>query len=198
MSEEHLDLLSFSTRDGVGLGLGDRTGLVTSGFMNGSRNLACEHIRTALGFEHAGVAVVLSGAIADRAVPRDALARRGERTAIFSQLFAPGADIKIALWIEDEVAAGESSVRALGFVDQVHVRLDPALVHQPPDHLGRAVAPVGDQARRGEVELFSRAVEHRLGRADFRLANGRRRLDIHNHRMLQVDEIVVGIGITGD
>jgi DNA invertase Pin-like site-specific DNA recombinase len=36
------------------------TGLVTSRFVNGSRNLACEHIRTALGFEHAGVAVVLS------------------------------------------------------------------------------------------------------------------------------------------
>jgi hypothetical protein len=36
--------------------------------MNGSRDLACEHIRTALGFEHTGVAVVLSGAIADRAV----------------------------------------------------------------------------------------------------------------------------------
>ena len=62
MSEEHLDLLSFSTRDGEGLGLGDRTSLVTSGFVNGSRNLACEHIRTALGFEHTGVAVVLSGA----------------------------------------------------------------------------------------------------------------------------------------
>jgi hypothetical protein len=37
MSEEHLDFLSFSTRDGVGLGLGDRTGLVASGFVNGSR-----------------------------------------------------------------------------------------------------------------------------------------------------------------
>src|SRR3984885_12260209 len=119
MSEEHLDLLSFSTRDGVGLGLGDRAGLVTSGFMNGSRNLACKHIRTALGFEHAGVAVVLSGAIADRAVPRDPLARRGERTAIFPQLFAPGADIEVAFGIECEVAAGESSVRAPGFVDQV-------------------------------------------------------------------------------
>ena len=34
--------------------------------------------------ERAGVAVVLSGAIADRAVLRDALARRGERAAIFS------------------------------------------------------------------------------------------------------------------
>jgi hypothetical protein len=84
MSEEHLDLLSFSTRDGVGLGLGDCTGLVMSGFVNGSRNLAREHIRTALGFKHTGVAVVLSGAIADRAVLCDALARRGERAAIFS------------------------------------------------------------------------------------------------------------------
>ena len=80
MSEEHFDFLSFSTRDGVGIGLGDRTGLVTSGFVNGSRNLACEHIRTALGFEHAGVAVVLSGAIADRAVssqPLSAVISRG-------------------------------------------------------------------------------------------------------------------------
>jgi hypothetical protein len=61
-----------------------------------------------------------------------------------------------------------------------------------------SVAPIGDQARRGEVELFGRAVEHRLGRADFRLANGRRRLDVHDHRVLQVDEIVVRISITGD
>ena len=38
MSEEHLDLLSFATRDGVGLGLCDRAGLVTSGFMNGARD----------------------------------------------------------------------------------------------------------------------------------------------------------------
>ena len=78
------------------------------------------------------------------------------------------------------------------------MRFDPALVHQPPDHLGRAVAAIRDQARRREVELFSRAVEHGLGRADFGLTNGRRRLDVHDHRMLQIDEIVVGIGITGD
>ena len=48
------------------------------------------------------------------------------------------------------------------------------------------------------VELSSRAVEHGFGCANFRLANGCRRLDIHNHRMLQIDEIVVGVGITGD
>ena len=36
MSEEHLDLLSFATCDGVGLGLLDRPGLVASGFVNES------------------------------------------------------------------------------------------------------------------------------------------------------------------
>jgi hypothetical protein len=40
--------------------------------------------------------------------------------------------------------------------------------------------------------LFSHAVEHCFSRADFRLANGRRHLDVHNHRMLKIDEIVVG------
>jgi hypothetical protein len=46
--------------------------------------------------------------------------------------------------------------------------------------------------------LFSRAIEHRPGGADFRLANGRLRLDVHDYSMLQVDELIVGIGITGD
>src|SRR5277367_7098050 len=111
--------------------------------MNGACDLACGNVRTALGFEYAGVAVVLSGAITDRAVLCDALARRGESAARFSQLLTPGTDIEVAFGIECEVAAGESSVRALGLVDQVHVRFDPALIHQPPDHIGRAVAPIG-------------------------------------------------------
>ena len=122
----------------------------------------------------------------------------GESAVVFPQLFATGADVKVAFWIECEVAAGEGSVRALGLIHQFHMRLDSALVHQPPNHLGRAVTRIGDQARRSDFELFGRAVEHRLGRADFGLANGRRRLDVHDHWMLQIDEVVVGIGITGD
>ena len=73
-----------------------------------------------------------------------------------------------------------------------------ALVHQPSNHLSRAVTRIGDQTRRSDLELFNRAVEHRLGSADFGLTNGRRRLDVHDHCMLQIDEVVVGIGITGD
>src|SRR5271154_6333362 len=124
--------------------------------MNGACDLACRNVRAALGFEYAGVAVALSGAIADRAVLRDALARRGESAARFSQLLTPGTDIEVAFSFECKVAAGESSVLALGLVDQVHVRLDSPLVHQPPDHLGRAVTSIPDQAQRGQVELFSR------------------------------------------
>ena len=90
------------------------------------------------------------------------LRERGHPYMVFLELFAAGADIKVAFWIEGEVAAGEGSVRALCLVDQVHVRFDPALVHQSPDHLGRAVAPIRDQARRRDAELFSRAVEHFL------------------------------------
>src|ERR1700735_5879065 len=82
--------------------------------MNGSRNLACEHIRTALGLERAGLAVALSGAIADRAVLCDALARRGESAARFSQLLTPGTDIEVAFGIECEVGSREKvpSVRS--------------------------------------------------------------------------------------
>src|ERR1700722_19158550 len=64
--------------------------------MNGAGDFACRNVRAALGLERAGVAVVLSGAIADRAVLRDALARRGERAAIFSQLLTSGTDIEVA------------------------------------------------------------------------------------------------------
>ena len=118
---------------------------------------------------------------------------------IFLQLFASGTDIEVALWIEGEVAAGEGSVRALGLIHQFHMRLDPALVHQPPNHLrrGRNVR-IGDQARRSDFELFGRAVEHRLGRA---FTSAWRTVvvafDVHDHCMLQFDELVFRVGITG-
>src|SRR6202046_1400361 len=82
--------------------------------MNRARDLACEHIRTAPGFECAGAAVVLSGAIANRAVLCDALARRGESAARFSQLLTSGTDIEVAFGIECEVGSREKvpSVRS--------------------------------------------------------------------------------------
>ena len=61
MSEEHLDLFSFAIRDGVGLGLCDRAGLVTSGLMNGAGDFACRNVRAALGPERAGLVDAWAG-----------------------------------------------------------------------------------------------------------------------------------------
>ena len=114
--------------------------------MNGARDFACRIVRAALGLKRAGLAVALAGEVNHRAVLRQAVTWLCESAVVFPQLFAARADIKVAIRIEGDVAAGEGSVRALCLVDQVHVRLDPALVHQPPDHLGRAVARISDQA----------------------------------------------------
>src|SRR5271155_119050 len=98
--------------------------------MNGAGDFACRNVRAALGFERAGLAVLLARKVDHRAFFGHSVAWLGESAMIFSQLFAPGADIKIALWIEDKVTAGEGSVCALGLVDQFHVRFDSAFVHQ--------------------------------------------------------------------
>jgi hypothetical protein len=59
---------------------------------------------------------------------------------IFPQLFAARANIKGTFRIEGEVAARKRAVRAFRLVEHPHVRFDPALVDQPPQHLGRTVA----------------------------------------------------------
>src|SRR5271155_6153574 len=127
--------------------------------MNGARDFACSNVRAALGLERAGLAVLLACKVDHRPVLRQPVARLGENAVVLLELFAAGAGIKIPLWIEGEVAARKRSVRALGLVHELHVWLDPALVHQPPDHLSRAVAAIRDQARRRDIELFGRAVE---------------------------------------
>ena len=62
----------------------------------------------------------------------------------------------------------------------------------------RASRPSRSPRRRpaapAETEPFARAVEHRAWPRHFGLANGRRRLDVHDHRMLEIDEVVVGVG----
>ena len=80
-------------------------------------------------------------------------------------------------------------------VEHPHMRLHPALV-QPTQHLGRAVAWSATGVR-ADIELLGGTVEHRLGPSDLRLPNGGRRLDLHDHRMLQIDKINIGIGVNG-
>jgi hypothetical protein len=117
MSEEHLDLLSFSTRDGVGLGLGDRTGPVTSSFMNGSRDLACQHIRTALGFafhdpfRHAARHHGLEQLAQEIALAEAAVSVLGERRMIGDVAVEPQATEPTIGEIEMDLLAQASSAR---------------------------------------------------------------------------------------
>src|SRR5271167_4334596 len=97
--------------------------------MNRARDFARRNVQAALGLERAGLAVMLARKVDHRAVLRQPVARLGESAVVLLELFAAGADIKIALWIEGEVAARKRSVSALGLVDQIHVWIDPALVH---------------------------------------------------------------------
>jgi hypothetical protein len=70
------------------------------------------------------------------------------------------------------------------------VRLDSTLVHQPPDHLGRAVTRVGDQVMltryKGQLKLkdwaFAIAKRSTMRKAKVALA---RRLAIIMHAMLR-------------
>ena len=43
----------------------------------------------------------------------------------------------------------------LGFVEHEDVRLDPVLIDQPVQHLGRSIGGVADQLGRIEIEAFS-------------------------------------------
>src|SRR4029077_5931582 len=130
MSKKHFHLLSLSTRDGVGLGLCDCADFVAGGFMDGTLNLAGRHVWEGFWLERASIAVALDGAIANSPVLQHAVAGLGEGATVLSPLLSAGAFVKLSLGIEDEVAAGKGSVRALGLVHELHVRLDPALVDQ--------------------------------------------------------------------
>src|SRR5271156_3622311 len=75
--------------------------------MNRARDFARRNVRAALGLERAGLAVTLARKVDHRAVLRQPVAWLGESAAVFSQLFAAGADIVVAIRIEDEVGSRE-------------------------------------------------------------------------------------------
>src|SRR5260221_13763537 len=125
--------------------------------MDGARDLARWGVRAALGFQRAGVAVKLAGAVEHRVVLRHTEPWCGERAAMFSELLPRRADVDVAILVVVEVSAGEGPVLALGLVEHRDVRFDTLLVDQPGEHLGRAVTGVGRQARGGHLGPMSGA-----------------------------------------
>jgi hypothetical protein len=80
-----------------------------------------------------------------------------------SEGFATRATINVPGMIIDEVLAREGPVGAGRLVEDGHVRLDPMLVKQPPEHLGRAISAIAEKSARIEIEPFERTLNHALG-----------------------------------
>ena len=96
-----------------------------------------------------------------------------------------------------KVVARKSSVLAFRLVKHRDVRLDALFVDEPCEHLSRSVAGVGRETLRLQAKRLRGSSDHRLGRRDFRLAHGGGGLDVDDDRALEVDQIVVAIGVAG-
>src|SRR5215475_14470141 len=98
--------------------------------------------------------MTLAGPVAHRVVLHYAAARYCEPSAVVLEGFPGRAAVSIGGVIVGEIVAREGTVSALGFVEHWDVRLDPAIVHEPVQHLGRAIGAVADQALGIQVELL--------------------------------------------
>ena len=110
---------------------------------------------------------------------------------------AAGAAVDVARVVVGEVAAGEGPVLARGLVDHRDVRLDALLVHQPVQHLGRAVGRVGGEPFGPQIVALVHPLDHGPGGGDLGLAHGRGRLDVHDDGVIEVDQVVGGVGEEG-
>jgi hypothetical protein len=91
---------------------------------------------------------------------------------------AAGTAIDVTCVITGEVLARQGPVYAGRLVEHCNVWLDPVLIEQPAEHLGRAIPAVAEESARIEIEPFERALNHALGGQHLRLPDCRGRLGI--------------------
>src|SRR5205085_1246211 len=96
------------------------------------------------------------------------------------EFLAGRADVAVAFVVIDKVVTRERAVGALGFIEDRDVRLDPPLLHQPSEILGRAVAGIARQPLGPQAEALLRAIDHPTLRGYLSLADRGARLDIDN------------------
>ena len=73
----------------------------------------------------------------------------------------------------------------------------PRSCDQPGEHLGRAIGAVGGQPLGLEAEAVLGALDHGARRADLGLADRRGRLDVDDDGVVEVDQVVGGVGEEG-
>ncbi len=108
------------------------------------------------------------------------------------QCLALGADVLVVLGVPREVRPAPGAIAAAGLVEDRNVRCDLS-VDQPAQHRPNAIRGVGDQALGMQAEPDLHPIQHGLGRADLGLPDRPCRLDVHDHAVIRVDQVVVGI-----
>jgi hypothetical protein len=96
--------------------------------------------------------------------------------------------------IVGEIVAREGPVLTCRLVEHGHMRLDPVLIDQPAEHLGRAIGAIAHEPSGVETEAVHRALDHALSGEDFGLPDRRCRFDINNDSVFDIDQVVGGIG----
>ena len=96
-----------------------------------------------MGLEDAGLAVVLTGAVAHEAVLIDAGPRAGIVPAVLDEVLATGTDIEIFPVVIAEHGALEAIGPAACMVEDGDMRLDAALMDEPGKISRIAIAGIG-------------------------------------------------------
>ena len=91
-----------------------------------------------------------------------------------------------------EVATREGAVGAGGFVEHWDMGLDISVVDKPGEHLGRAVARIGNELARPKAEIMD-PLDHPFGGRNLRLADRCACFDVDNDSVLHVDKVIGGI-----
>ena len=96
-------------------------------------------------------------------------------------------NVNVALFVEGEVLPTEGPILALRLVVHRDVRRYLRLVDQPVQVGSGTLSRVARETFGLDVEALLGAFDHGLGRANFGLADGARRLDVHDDAELHVN-----------
>src|SRR5512144_2455479 len=137
----------------------------------------------------AGAALPLRAGSAVRRLGSVYVDARGIVGASVGELASGWADEQVALAIEGKGVAGQLAFGLMLALEHRNMRLD-APPHQPEQKRAGAVAPVGCQALGLQSQPVADSLQHALGRHDLLAQTGGGGLDVENHRMGGVDQVV--------
>src|SRR5262249_36564724 len=155
--------------------------------VDAARDSAQRRLRTALGLEWAAAAIACPGPVIQCLPIGGYLASRGEN-------LAGRTNVDVAFLVECEVLPTEGPILALRLIDHWDMRRDLRFVDQPVEVGARTVGRIASKPLGLDVKALLGALDHSPGRAHLGLADGARRLDVHDDAGLHVNQIIVRVG----